>query len=74
MTTLQQLEGKLQELDDKFPDAKLEGLAFKKTRNYSLGLNDKKPFYVNIPYRTWPSKETGLPKSTAYPSALQEVC
>ncbi|KAH7396924.1 hypothetical protein DE146DRAFT_736951 [Phaeosphaeria sp. MPI-PUGE-AT-0046c] len=77
LPTIKDLESALQDLDRKFPKAKLEGLAFQLTSNESLGLGDGKAFNVNIPFRTWPPKEkihdtSALPKCK-YPSALQEA-
>ncbi|KAF2740120.1 hypothetical protein EJ04DRAFT_572427 [Polyplosphaeria fusca] len=79
MASLLDLQARLRGIDEKFQtaelDTKLEGLAFELTKNESLGLNDKKAFNVNIPFRTWPPDvKTGddLPKGK-YPSALQEA-
>jgi hypothetical protein len=75
---IQGLETALRNLDSKFPNAKLEGLAFELTSNESLGVSDNKAFNVKIPFRTWPPKEkvpdTSALSECTYPSALQEVC
>ncbi|KAE9378673.1 hypothetical protein N431DRAFT_460007 [Stipitochalara longipes BDJ] len=74
MTPLEDLNDKLKALDEQFPDAKLENLAFKLTKNESLGLSgDPSDFKVFIPYRKWPDKITDPLPETKFPSALQEA-
>ena len=70
--SINDLESLLKKLDSTAaPESRLEGYAFEKTFNESLGLSGNvADFVVFIPWRSWPQATF---KDTHYPSALQEA-